>query len=101
VVHGWNSSTSATNIAYLLGWKRIVLTGIDLYDKEYFWLPKGGRREIEKRGVVASSQFPNAPHIVEMLGRWREIMATEAISLEVYNPRSLLAEVLPVFSWET
>ncbi len=29
----------AVNVAYCLGWKEIVLVGIDLYDSRYYWLP--------------------------------------------------------------
>jgi hypothetical protein len=99
VVHGPNSVVSATNIAFLLGWRKIVLTGIDLYDKEYFWLPPGERRPTERLGVTASSTFTNAAEIVDMLGRWRPLFEAEGLRLEVYNPRSLLAGVLDVFAW--
>lgn len=99
LVHGFNSSISATNFAVLMGWRRIVLCGIDLYDKGYFWLDEGEARTYEKPGITAESVFTNAPDIVTTLGRWREVLEPEGIELLVHNPRSLLAGVLPVFDW--
>jgi hypothetical protein len=97
LVHGFNSSISATNFAVLMGWRRIVLCGIDLYDKGYFWLDEGETRSYEKPGIAVDSLFTNAPDIVTTLGRWRDVLEPEGIELMVYNPRSLLARVLPVF----
>jgi hypothetical protein len=99
LVHGWNSSISVTNFALLAGWRRIVLAGVDLYDKEYFWLREGERRPRERPQVQASSRFPNAPLIVETFRRWRELLEPRGVELLVYNPRSLLAGALDVFDW--
>lgn len=100
VVHGFNSIVSATNLAILIGWRRIVLTGVDLYNKEYFWLDEGETRAYEKDGVSAERAFPSAGATVEMLRRWHDLLEPEGIRLRAYNPRSLLAEPLGVFSWE-
>lgn len=99
VVHGWNSATSATNLALLIGWQRIVLTGIDLYNKEYFWLPPGVALPEEHPGLTAADPFPRGDDIVTMLGRWQEIVAPQGVRIEVFNPRSLLARELDVFAW--
>jgi hypothetical protein len=99
-VHGYNSIVSATNFAILMGWRRIVLAGVDLYNKEYFWLPKGETRAYEKPGIVASSLFTSHELTIEMLGRWRRELEPEGIQLLVYDPRSLLARELPVLSWD-
>lgn len=99
LVHAWNSSISVTNFAIASGFRRIVLTGIDLYDKEYFWLPPGERR-VELKALEAPDRaFPMAGPIVDLFGRWRSQLEPEGVELLVYNPRSLLAEVLPVFAW--
>jgi hypothetical protein len=98
LVHGVNSAFDAANFAYLMGWTRIVLTGIDLYDKEYFHLAKGAVGPGEAPGTTAASRFPGADEIVPMFGLWRRALEAEGVALEVYNPRSLLAEVLPVAS---
>lgn len=98
LVHGANSSLDAVNFAYLMGWRTIVVAGVDLYDKEYFWLPAGVTGLGEQRGVTARSRFPGADQIVESFGLWRDRMADEGIDLVVYDGRSLLAQVMPVFA---
>ena len=98
LVHGANSVFDAVNLAYALGYTRIVVAGADYYNKEYFWLEPGEARPYEL-GVDASAPWPQAGQVVEMMGRWREIMNDAGVELLVYNPRSLLAERLPVFRW--
>jgi hypothetical protein len=101
----------AVNIAYLLGWKRIVLAGVDLYDNRYFWGPATGTLQFDEDGdyrrVTATNDrgIPwDQPHntvsigIVDMLQVWASRLASQAVELMVYNPRSLLAAVLPVYS---
>jgi hypothetical protein len=96
LVHGFGSAISVTNFAYLMGWRTIVLAGVDLYDKRYFWLPEGELRSYEKAGLSVTSPFTGAEDMVSMLGQWREILARQGVRLEVLNPRSLLAAVMPV-----
>jgi hypothetical protein len=100
LVHGWNSSISTTNFGLVMGWKRLVLVGIDLYDREYFYLPPGATFEGEKPGYAAHSRFPGADGIVDYFRRWRPLAEAKGVELLVYNPRSLLAEVLDIFKWD-
>ena len=80
-----------------MGYERIVLAGADYYDKGYFWLDEGESRAYDDPRFPATRPWPYAEVIVEMMGRWREIMARDGVELTVYNPRSLLARTLPVF----
>jgi hypothetical protein len=98
LVHGANSIFDAVNLAYALGYRRIVVAGADYYNKEYFWLEPGESRPYEP-GVDATAPWPQADQVVEMMGRWGEIMRAEGVELLVYNPRSRLAALLPVFTW--
>ena len=97
LVHGWNTSIGVVNFALVLGFRTIVLTGIDLYDKNYFWLEEGELRPTVTTPV--DQPFPTADPVIELFGRWRELLEPEGVRLEVYNPRSLLARVLEVFRW--
>lgn len=111
--HGAGTLCDAVNAAVCMGWRRIVLTGVDLYDSRYFWLkPDETLQFDEATGLTRPGQInarggsPNHPHnttrngIVEALGDWRTYLERErGCSLEVYNPRSLLAPVMPVFQW--
>ena len=98
LVHGYNSLFDTVNFAYLCGWRDIVLAGVDLYDKRYFWMPADGLRAWDRPGTQVDKPFFSAPFIVRMMGLWRESMAENGIRLWVYNPRSLLTEVLPVWT---
>ena len=59
VVHGYGSIISVVNIAYLMGWKNIVLVGIDLYDHRYFYVPDNETRSVEKRGLTFKALLLN------------------------------------------
>lgn len=97
LVHGSNTSLDVTNFALLAGWKRIVLVGVDLYDRGFFWLPEGVARPDERTTLAVDSPFPSAEHVVEMFDLWSRTVRRDGVELLVYNPRSLLARVLPVF----
>jgi hypothetical protein len=99
LVHGFNSIFDATNLAVLLGFRRIVLAGVDLYDKGYFWLPPGEGRTYEKPGVRPDEQFGAAESIVRMMGDWCDLLTGRGVEIAVQNPNSLLARRLPVFAW--
>jgi len=99
VTHGWNSAISATNLALLLGYRQIVLAGVDMYDRGYFWLPEGARRANVPLSSSVDEPFPTAADVVELFRRWRDLLEPDGVELSVYNARSLLADALPVFSW--
>jgi hypothetical protein len=81
-----------------MGFRRIVLAGVDLYDRGYFWLEEGERRDNVPEGAV-EHEFPTTGAVVELFRRWRELLELQGIDLVVYNRRSRLAEVLPEFTW--
>lgn len=111
IVHGVGTLCDAVNFAYLLGWKRIVLVGVDLYDSRYFWGRPDGTEVLDAAGKLASSEITNRGKrwdeahntvqngIIELMGRWRKHFADgRGVSLEIYNSRSLLSKVIPVYS---
>lgn len=100
LVHGQSTIQECINAAYLLGWNRIVLVGVDLYDRRYFWLPAGTTRSVDVlRSASASDPHTQGMHgLVETLGRWREWLAGEGCDLLVWNPKSLLTHTLPVYA---
>lgn len=100
LVHGFGSIFSVVNFAYLMGWRHIVIAGVDLNDRRYFWLSPDEMRPYDKPGFVVDSVFLNADNIVSMLGGWGQRFAQEGIALSVYNPNSRLARALPVFAFE-
>lgn len=97
LVHGHNSIFDSTNLAFALGYRRIVLVGADYYNKEYFWLAEGETRTYEPEGIVATAAWGPTDLIVSMMGEWSRTLAAEGVELCVWNPRSLLARELCVF----
>jgi hypothetical protein len=96
--HGWNSSFDAVNLALLLGWTRIVLTGVDMYDRRYSYLEADETRP-QDRAPSNAGPFRGVAHSVELYGRWRIAAEAAGVELSVYDARSAVAAVLPVFQW--
>lgn len=109
--HVAGTLSDAVNAAVLIGWRHIVLAGVDLYDSRYFWLgpdevldmdPATGllrTARINVRGHRATDAHNTAQNgIVQTMGEWREHLEREhGVKLSVLNPRSLLADVMPVY----
>jgi len=109
--HVAGTLSDAVNAAVLIGWRNIVLAGVDLYDSRYFWLkpdevlemdPETGllrAAPINVRGHRADEAHNTARNgIVRTMGQWREHLAHErGVHLSVVNPKSLLADVMPVY----
>lgn len=99
LVHGPGTLVDSINACGLMGFRRIVLAGVDLYDHRYFYLPDDEQDHIE----AARGQYADATHstvkngIISYLAAWRVEMAQRGQELMVYNPRSLLCEALPIF----
>ena len=100
LVHGQSTIQEAVNFAYLLGWRRIVLVGVDLYDRRYFWLPPDETRSVDaRRGATAAEpHVQGAMGLVETLAEWHDWLRDRGVELLVYNPRSLLSGTLPVYN---
>jgi hypothetical protein len=109
--HAPGTLSDTVNCAYCLGWREIVLVGVDLYDSRYFWLPRdrtlgydaaSGNVVAKEFNTVRGNRYDD-PHntvrggVVEQMGEWGRLLADEGVQLCVYNPRSLLAERLPVY----
>jgi len=97
LTHGRSTLQEAVNFAFVLGWKRIVLVGVDLYDRRYFWLPPDEARSVDSKRDADVEDLHSASGLVAELGHWRASMAEREVVLSVYNPRSLLASVLPTY----
>ncbi|MBI3506483.1 MAG: hypothetical protein HY059_16720 [Proteobacteria bacterium] len=107
LTHGPATVTDCVNFAAVAGWRHIVLAGIDLYDRRYFWHAPGGDfyplAGITDRGggEYAGEGDLDARHrtsrpMLDWAALWRAELEKQGISLEVLNPKSLLAGVLPV-----
>jgi hypothetical protein len=100
LVHGTNSILDVVNFALVLGWRRVVIAGVDLYNREYFWLPAGVGRPDDRAWLTVTDTWPQADQILEAFALWRRLADLGGVELLAYNPRSLLTRVLPIFSWD-
>lgn len=100
IPHGYGTLEDCVNIAFLIGWRTIVLVGVDLYDRRYFWL---GPEETNPGDLVRDATWRDTHHtaidggIVDRMAQWRRDLLERGVELYVYNPRSLLARVMPVY----
>jgi hypothetical protein len=110
LTHAMATLCDAVNLGVCLEYKEIVLTGVDLYDSRYFWLPRDKTyaldfetaREVVQdtatRGQRFDEQHNTATNgVVALLGTWCQYLGDRGIRLFVHNPRSLLAQVMPVY----
>lgn len=110
LAHANGTLCDAVNFAFLSGWSEIVLVGVDLYDTRYFWLPADRTYSTDYgtgRSVVSEAsdrgQRWDQPHStatngsVELFGRWARFLSDRGVRLSVWNPRSLLSAVMPVY----
>ena len=103
----------AISCAYAMGYKDIVLIGVDLYDNRYFWVPEDKtlnwsseeNREIHSdvtvRGLRTSEAHNTVNNgIIEIIRDWGLYMQLNNVKLTVYNKKSLLTDSVETFSWD-
>jgi hypothetical protein len=107
IAHGASTVIDCINMGYILGFKKIVLCGVDLYDRKYFWhipntsfIPLPGITDA-KIGEYGNSGDQTPKHrsangLLEQISRCDKELKASGVVLSVLNPHSLLAEILPV-----
>lgn len=99
IVHGFNSVTGMINIAYLFGWKKIVLVGIDMNGHQYFYHPADQVRSVEKEGINQNSPYTNVDKSIELIQLWKNELDGKNIDLYVLSSKSELSKTLPLYGW--
>lgn len=113
LVNSKSTLCSAISLASALKYDEIVLVGVDLYDNRYFWLPPDktmGWSDAERklvpseqtvRGLAVTSKHNTVSNgIVETVKEWDAFLSANfGTRIKIYNPRSLLRDVLQVFKW--
>jgi hypothetical protein len=111
VRHAPGTLSDAVNAAYLMGWKNIVLAGVDLYDSRYFFLDQDQTlTQDSATGTIVAGETNafrgqrfDEPHntlrggVVDQMEAWATALAEDGVRLSVLNPRSLLSPVLPTY----
>lgn len=99
LAHSAGTLADCVNFASIMGWTRIVLVGVDLYDRRYFWLDRDEAALVDRLRNARPDQPHNmATSTLECLDQWNKILRARGIEMMVYNPRSLLSRVLPIFN---
>lgn len=98
LAHSSGTLSSCVNCAYLMGYTNIVLAGVDLNDRRYFWLHEDETRASDKaRGATCADRHNMADPTLDVFARWTRWLGQRGVRLSCYNPHSLLAEVMPVY----
>jgi len=101
LIHSAGTLTDCVNFAYAMDYKKIILVGVDLYDRRYFWLDHSETRNSDiSRGAKCDELHNTSVPMVDVIKLWKERLDKEGIEIYVYNKRSLLAEFLPVFKFK-
>ena len=101
IYFGGSIVLEAIHLSYIMGFKKIVLVGVDLYDSRYFWLNKDEDRDgLKYIGKSHNEAHKTYPYIMKHLDDIMTILKKEGVELYVYNPKSLLAEKLPIYKPE-
>lgn len=98
LVHGAGTLVDCINLAVILGFREIVLAGIDLYDRRVFSRVEAGLDALPGWRSPSAADLPHltAEAMVHYIGYWAPLLAARGVTLSVYNPRSLLTRVIPV-----
>ncbi len=100
LTHGPSTLFDCINFAYLLRRRKIVLVGVDLYDRRYFWLEHNQTRRNDMiRDKTYRNKHNTAWETIIWAKRWRKYFQKKGVELYVYNPRSLLVQSLPIFTF--
>ncbi len=101
ITHIYGTLSDAVNMAYIGGWKHIVLIGVDLYNMAYFNVEPGQSAPVWI--TPSNAEAPNSTAlsgIVQLMKEWTVWLNERGVQLYIYNPRSLMSAAMPVFQWE-
>jgi len=101
IPHGNSTLFDAINLGYIMGYKEIVLVGVDLYDSAYFYQSKSKSREFDlQRGHTVKDKHKTSSELIDTIPQWNKFLKEKGVVLSVYNPKSLLNQVLPLFKYK-
>lgn len=100
LMHFGGTLADALHACYAMGYKKIILAGIDLYDRRYYWLKEDETYVYDiGRGNVCTNPHRTSNNMVSAFEKWKPFFDKNGVEVYVLNPKSLLAEVLPVYKF--
>lgn len=101
VVHYGGTLSDVVHVCYALGFKKIVLAGVDLYDRRYFWLKYDETISYDiSRDKTVEDEHNTAKYMVDYFRECKEYLNKHGVQLYVYNEKSLLNQCLPVLNYK-
>lgn len=108
IYHGSSTITDCIHLAYLLGFNKIILCGVDLNNRHYFWNQKKltfyhlNGVSIEG-GEYSGNNNQSESHrskdgLVRDLKKWNKDLKKQNIKLYTLSAKSALSEFLPTFN---
>ena len=92
---------SAINFAYNRGYENIVFVGIDLYDRNYFWLNIEETRSVDlERSKSASDVHHTTTSVLHIISELKNSESFNDVKFYTFNEKSLLSQVMPVYDPE-
>ena len=107
LIHKIGTLSDAMSFAYYMGYKRIILAGVDLIDRRYFFVPDdkttnllGIPTNIDINGKKVEDTHQTALNgIVELVERWKFFFNKRGVKLYLLNEKSLLRKYLKIFNF--
>lgn len=100
LMHFGGTLADALHACYAMGYRKIILVGIDLYDRQYYWLKENETYACDiGRGNTCTDPHRTSNNMVNAFKRWKPFFDKNGVEVYVLNPKSLLAEVLPVYKF--
>ena len=91
-------SISAINFAYHRGYKKIVFVGIDLYNRNYFWLDAHETRSVDlARSKSLSDSHHTKDSVIPIIEELKTSNLFNDVELYTFSEKSLLSQIMPVY----
>ena len=105
LIHKKGTLTDAISFGYFMGYKKIILVGVDLYDRRYFYTTEnktsialGENVDIDNFGKTAGDNHQTVDNgIVNLVRKWKFYLNKNNVQLLIYNKKSLLSKVLKIY----
>lgn len=98
LIHGGGTLCDCIHFGFLMEYKKIVLVGVELTTREYFFPLTGFLAPIDT--LPRLELHTTTGRMLVMIPRWAEEMKKQNTELFVYTKKSLLMHFLPLWNWD-
>ena len=113
ISHVASTVSDCINLGVLMGYKEIILCGVDLNNRLYFWQTHENKHmemvtlqkskmsdySIDTNIIEQGRQTPHrsAQRLIKFVEKTRKTLERENVTLSVQNPDSLLSRAIPIY----